>query len=371
VLDGDRASVTFELEKRGSLILHVTPPPDGEMKLALRFQRRTDREPVVRELEEKDNVTLRTDGTIEIRNVSAGTYQLGDDLSGALGAVATLEAGARADLHLGLSRAAWLDGRVEVPENAPREGIVILAQPLGVRYGDVLPDWGRAAVTGPDGRFRVRVTPSTAALRPWHALLWPADQGGTATMPVTGELVLRLERGNTLPMRVLAPLEHAERLGSFRIELYRDAPGSDQRSFTSWVHVGSDHLATLGGFEPGTYTAWLDPSWLAPVRLEGLELHAGENPLVEVHFDEGSAILVKPRSRSGIIPPLQIDARSLSQPSYFRQRAATSGEPLRVTGLSAGAFEITVRRALRAGSLLQQRIEVDGKNDVTIEVEIP
>src|SRR5262245_29060987 len=63
-----------------------------------------------------------------------------------------------------------------------------------------------------------------------------------------------LSLGNTLPMRVFVPLQHAERLGSFRVELYRGAPARDQRSFTSFVHVGSDHVATLGGFEPGTYT---------------------------------------------------------------------------------------------------------------------
>jgi hypothetical protein len=48
-----------------------------------------------------------------------------------------------------------------------------------------------------------------------------------------------------------------------------------------------------------------------------------------------------------------------------------SGEPLILKGLAAGTFEITVSRALRAGSLAQRRVELDGKNDITIDVEIP
>ncbi|MEW6747162.1 MAG: carboxypeptidase-like regulatory domain-containing protein [Planctomycetota bacterium] len=369
----DPAVVKFELQRRGILRLRVHPPADGQMRLALLIQRDGELRPLTRTLDNsEERVSRSADGVIEVRDLVPGVYQVSDELSGCKGEKATLTADATVELGLDLSQSVWARGRVQVPDGYPQSGITVLVRPQGVRSAGALAGWGWAGVTGEDGGFLVRIDATAeAVLRPWHPLLQLATEGGTATLPAQGEIVLRMVGGNTLRFRALAPVDRASRLLSLELSLFAGEMGGEP-VFRTTCRTAENHIMTCGGFEPGTYTAWLDPGWLAPLKLEGLDLHQGENDLGDLHFTDGTRIHVVPRPRAGqAVPPLAIQARALAKPVYHRRAEMRDRQELVLGGLAAGTFAITVRHAPYGAVLLQRRLEVDGRNEVTLEVEVP
>ncbi|MBI1850244.1 MAG: hypothetical protein HYR85_07860 [Planctomycetes bacterium] len=373
------STVDFDLQSRGTLRLHVVPPQDGEMKLVLLI--RDPDLPFVTPWDLdyfKERTSVLRDGTISVsvNDLKPGEYRLRDDHSGL-----TSEAGTIApsrptpELSLDLSRCAWIAGRVEVPEGQPRDGIVILAKRDDEASRDWFTGYAQVATTSEGGVFRVRAAlGKSTVVRPFHPRLRPAREGGTATLSgdSPSDLVLRMESGDTLSFRATPPTEVARRLGSMELMLFRGEPGRDF-AFRQGASATSESVVTFGGFDSGTYTIWLDPNFLAPVRLDGVELRDGETNLGEIAFSSGTSIRVTANVKDGQPSPiLSVEAMSTSWPRYGRHRMGEPGaKEIVLSGLAAGSFEVTVRRGAGREVLLSRIVDVDGRNEMTLDVDVP
>jgi len=208
--------------------------------------------------------------------------------SGLLSEAFDVVAGAEpTQLTMDLRSTGWVRGRVEVPDGLSFEGVGvgIVGRPSDQR-GFALP--GAPAqqalpVSSKDCTFWVRV-PGTrpVTIRLYHATLAPHPTRGqvTLTRPQEG-VVLQAIRGAVAMIRFQTPATIFVNPGRPRpvsVRLYQGEVEGEGVPLAGTLD-GEHRNVEFGGFDPGTYTVWIDVPGCAPVIRKGAALGDGATDL--------------------------------------------------------------------------------------------
>ena len=188
------------------------------------------------------------------------------------------------------------------------------------------------------------------------------------------DLVLRMEHGRIAHFRPKPVPPPAGRPGMAgpRVLLYRGEPEGEPVSEHALLWQGD--LLVFGGWEPGTWTLWIDPGGArAPLVIRGAVL-GGENvDLGEVDFPEGGRIRVRVLVREGTAAPRVSGwVQREAAPRYLRYADAgretdSGGVEVLVGGLGAGKFLLQVGPVMGAPGgkgALREEIESDGASEI-------
>jgi hypothetical protein len=133
----------------------------------------------------------------------------------------------------------------------------------------------------------------------------------------------------------------------------------------------ADGRARFDGFRPGRYTLRFDLPGVVPLTLRDVVLADGVTDLGTLNVDAGTALRFRILARQGAtVPELTIVARSLAAPRYRRSRRTGGAEEAVVAGLSAGAFQVGAWESHTGLRVWSRRVDVDGTNDVRLEVDL-
>ena len=198
----------------------------------------------------------------------------------------------------------------------------------------------------PDGTFQLRVPGDReVVLRAACPTLRPHPTEGTArvTFPTKG-IVLRLVEGATASVAFDRPLARPRRWPDpvgVRVLLFRGEVGASTGQAVRGVRDAERRRITFGGFEPGTYTVWIDAAPYAPLVLQDCRLAAGETDLGKVAVSEGARIVVDLQVPEGqAAPRSQLSAVHEGAPTYRRSSRVFKGTHLVLSGLGPGSTRI-------------------------------
>ncbi len=312
-----------------------------------------------------------------------GRYRVRDRATGeASDPVELRGAGASAAVSLDLSRSGFVKGTLELPEGFEAqqaevrlEGVDDGGPMLGGRVG-------RGHVWN-NGTFQIRV-PGTRPVRlvARHPLLVPDPVAGRleATGPREGAR-LKLVQGASARFTLAgaAPPPQRNPVGEGpRALLFEGAPTGEPRANLSLV--GQAGAWRFAGYEPGTYTLWLDLGQGAPILMRGVVLGPAETDLGELTPPAGSSIRLKVKVKEGVTAPrLSIWARTEGPPGYVRQVTSRGGETeLVLTGLGPGRFQVGAAPVMAAfttttagpAQKLDATVEADGANETVLELDL-
>jgi hypothetical protein len=284
--------------------------------------------------------------------------------------------GTSAPARLDLSRAGIARGRVEVPDGYVRGEVRVVAEGEGLRFGFGLSDDLPGMPVRSDGSFTIRVPGDRpVTLRPSHALLRPAAEGGRVTLTDPREgIVLRTVPGPQASLRP-DPLPVAAREGwpsandLVRVLLYR---GPTTALPTATIKAKfADGVARFGGFVAGTYGVFLDAYGSAPVFLPAVVLGDGATDLGTVRFPAGGSVRARVVVPEGQAPPaLLVEARSKTGPQHQRHVSSPGAADVVLRGLGALRYEVTVRASSGDKTYLKRLVDSDGVGETELTVEI-
>jgi hypothetical protein len=292
-----------------------------------------------------------------------GTYRFVETTSGFLGRTFRVAAGETSDVSVDLSSVGRVRGRVVVPpdEDARLAHVHRMDPPPGRWSG-----WPPIHVAT-DGTFST-LLPGTHAVtfEASHPLLRPAGEQGRATVTSPREEpTLRLERAALATLRLDgAP---PRRQTSCPVRLFRGSTSGEP--VASLVGRLDGERLRFGGFEPGTYTVWIDPGGrLEPVVLEDVALGPEDTDLGRVVTSPGRRVVVEVRPAPGAAAPfVQVHATHLGTPEYHRGGSSRDADP-RVEGLGPGRFRVRVVVPSQV-FLLEERAALEETVDLTRETE--
>jgi len=363
-IEGNRA--VCEVPLPAAVAGAVLPPADGELRLEIQHKEgsswRERRDVRVRRGEE--------DGPprFEVTGLRPGEYRLFDTLSGRMAGPFELRPGERRELPLfDLSRCTWVAGRVE-PAPQPR----IRLSYVRVRFDD------ERGMGGPrphvDGRvredgFRVRVPgdrPATLVLESPTLIADPVTVVGP-----TDAIVIRARDGARAEMQLVLREAPDTKEGIHPIALLRRGGRVVQRLLEIDFETGR---ATIAGLEPGRYEEIRLRAYTWPTTvLEDVVIRSGTNDLGRVRIARGSKVWIRIRVPEGEGPPrLVVVARSVEDPGEMRQCNPSNMPVVTLPGLGKGRWKLEVRvmQAVRERLGLEREIEVDGRTDVEIEMDL-
>lgn len=290
-------------------------------------------------------------------------------------------AGATGAAALDLSRSGFVKGTLELPEGFDaRQARVALegvkaTGPFGERTG--------IGHVWENGTFQIRV-PGTrpVVILASHPLLVPDPVIGRleATGPREGAR-LRLVRGATARFAWAGPSTAAQRgpVGEGpRVLLFTGAPSAEPQA--TFAPVLKDGAWRFAGFDPGTYTLWIDLREGVPTLLEDVALGAGETDLGTLSLSAGSTIRLKVAVREGgTVPRLSLWAQTQGPPAYTRSVTTQGGETeVVLRGLGPGRFRVGGAPVMVAFSTPSQgpaqkidtTVELDGTNEILLELDL-
>jgi hypothetical protein len=222
---------------------------------------------------------------------------------------------------------------------------------------------------GGDGTFRVRVPGDRdVTIRVTHPLLVPAVV--VAREPRTG-LDVRLVRGATATVAIDADVNASAAFrDSGRVLLYRGASDGEP-AFEGRLHRDG-RTVSFGGFEPGTWTVFLDVAPHAPIVLNDRRLGAGATDLGVVTVVEGARIRVKVLVKDGQhAPRISLTAARRGKPGYMRYLNSNGETEAVLSGLGAGTFEVTARPVMGADrALLETEVTLEAGGEAEIVVDL-
>ena len=130
-------------------------------------------------------------------------------------------------------------------------------------------------------------------------------------------------------------------------------------------------IARFAGFDPGACKLWFDCPGFAPQRLDGVVLREGLTDLGVLALGRGATVRfhVLPREDERI-PELSFTAQALGAPRYRRSAKTTGADHALLGGLGAGRFQVTVSERYTGQQVWSRRIEVDGTNEVSVEIDL-
>jgi hypothetical protein len=228
----------------------------------------------------------------------------------------------------------------------------------------------------PDGTFSVRVPGDRpVTLFATHMLLRAAAEGGRVTVTEPrGGVVLRMSsapqavfRPDPVPVPSASGYPGPDDL--LRILIYR-GPTTDLPEATVKAKV-VDGVARFGGYEPGTWTLFLDAHGRAPVLLPFVALGDGATDLGVVAFPEGGSVRVDVLVREGQAPPpLSLLARSKLGPEHWRQTHSFGERAVVLRGLGKARYQVTVESNARDRKYLEKLVDCDGASETVLTVDL-
>lgn len=381
---------TLDLAPAGVLRVRVKPPADGRAGRVLvqRFDpaRRVWTQAI------GDGMPLRRPGAggpdapQTYPDLVAGRYRAVALDAGEVSPEVEVAGGAEAEVLLDLARSGDVTGTVEVPEGFDVRQTTLQAD-LG-ELGDLFGAAPGRSSPRADGTFVLRVAGTRAVpLIVRHPLLAPDPASARVVLegPQTG-LRLRLVQGALL--RFTLPSDAAPRPGppgmppppasGVRVLLFRGAPAGTPLHSVDAQHDGEAWVA--GGYEPGTYTLWLDPLAGPPLLRPDVVLGPGATDLGALDPGPGSRLRVRVKGREGTaVPRLSVWAVHQGEPPYQRGTNSPGGEgDVLVTGLGPGRFRVTAAPVMGVlgvggdgrGFRIDQVVEVDGTNEVVLDLDL-
>ncbi len=387
--EGADATVDLDLVPAGRFVVRVVGAGGARTRLVVQRWDETKRDWVGTTYDSQvfggsPDVGLRLDanGVARVETAPPGRYRAVDVSSGACSNVADVVGGAAAvEMVLDLSAAGLGKGRVVVPEGFFAEDVGLVREGAAKTTSAFDPyafmGGGRDVGVAEDGTFSIRVPGNVpVTLKPVHALLVPAPGDGTVvvTAPCEG-VVVRMVRANVATLRFdrepKTPFIGMAGPRRERALLYRGEPRGAPAATLSAVIEGT--TARFGGYEPGTWTVWMDVAPFAPVVLKDVVLGAGETDLGSVAFSEGSSIRVTVLVKAGqAFPRVNVWAtREGEEPGYHRGADGQSAE-IRLSGFGPGRFRVTGSPTMAMGTSvrLSEVVEVDGVHEATLTLDL-
>jgi hypothetical protein len=290
--------------------------------------------------------------------------------------------GDAARVVLDVSKSGWIRGRVEVPDGRDARGVRVLAEGLegfssrqGRILGETAPPDCAFTTCREDGEFWLRVPGDReVTLRAEATGLQPAADGGRLKVKTPRDgVVLRLVEGRIARLRMAESLRKQRVVGqplNRTVRLYRgEAVGKAVQTLRGDVDA-EGRVISFSGYEPGTWTIWVDAGPFAPVILEDVVLTDGETDLGEAAAHYGSTIVVDivlPKDQD--MPRMYAWAMREGEPTYSRRVDAQSDAVLRIRGLGPGRFRVSAGSHMGGGLRLDQTVEVDGREEVRLTLD--
>jgi hypothetical protein len=372
------AEVVIDLRPAGSVHVQVKEPEDKRYRVALdRLDPSTggwsgSESPFA--FGSSRGLRANANGVVELQGLVPGRYRAIDTTSGLTSEPFDVQAGGTPTrIAFDLSTTGWAKGRVVLPADGSFEGVTVGehdAKPAGP-FTVVLA--GHATLPGTpvnpqDGTFWFRL-PGTrpVTLRAFHPTLRPHATLGQVTVTKAQEgLELHMERGATARLRFTRPAPVFMNRGQARpipVRLYAGPVEGAGKSLAATLD-GAHQNVEFGGFEPGTFTVWIDAPGSAPVVLEGVVFGSTDVDLGEVALSSGASLELQVSVKDGQSPPrFSVWAESLDEPTYVRNVDA-AGSKITLEGLGAGRFRVHATPYNHAVRGLQEEIVFDGRSKV-------
>jgi hypothetical protein len=350
--------IELDLEPAGVFAVRVIPPADKRFRLML--EKETERGWQWGGAREK-----REGEIARFAPLTRGRYRAKDLDSGLTSdAVEVIEGATEVTATLDLTGVGNVTGRIELPTGYGMRDVRIEGlNPSPFRRYGIRP--------ANNGAFVVRVPGNRdVKLRATHPLLTSANE--VTVREPRADVVLRLRTGPVATLRLdRAPVMNAIHRDT-RVFLYWGAPRGEPLCRLR-AEVDETTLR-FGGFEPGTYTLWIDATPFVPIVLEGVELGAGETDLGAVETSDGATIRLKVLVEEGGDPPrVALFASALGEPSYTRGLNSRGEAEVLVRGLGPGRFGVLaylVMGGTGAPPGIQETIESDGKKDIELTLDL-
>lgn len=381
--EGEEATVDLDLSPAGAFVVRVTGA-GGRIRAVVQRWDEAKRDWAGTSYDSQvfgsGDIGLRFDagGVARVETAPPGRYRAVDPASGAQSnAVDVLPGAAAPEMVLDLAPVALVKGRIVVPDGflAKEAGVVREGAAKGTsRFSGGPFGSDRDAGVAEDGTFSIRVPGNVpVTLKPVHPLLVPAPDGGTFV--VTGareDVVLRMVRANLATVKfdrepkILYGMPGPRRE---KVLLYRGPPqGAPAATLTAVIE---GQTARFGGFEPGTWTVWMDVAPFAPLVLEGVTLGSGETDLGAVAFSEGSSIRVVVLVKEGqAVPRVNVWAhREGEEPAYYRGTEGQTPE-FRLSGLGPGRFRVDAGPTMGGPKRVSETVDVDGSHEATVTLDL-
>lgn len=278
--------------------------------------------------------------------------------------------------ELDLSTGAWVTGIVEVPNprDLGRVRVLVDDGQGGLAMGNRSAFYPRGGVSLKGNAFRILVPGDReVTLLPWHPWLSPAGAGGVARLAGGKDgVLLRLEQGHGVSIPVP---QLASRMGG-AVRVGRYAAGSGMMGPGSAAPLGWHHGPVVAGrvraaLPEGTWDLLIDPGPpLAPLRIPSVRV-SGEVELAPAAFTEGSAIVLGLKVVRGTSAPrLYVHVTGLNGPLLERSINSDGESTIRVPGLCAGRYSVTLRAITGEGLKRTFEIAVDGEHVTEIPVNL-
>jgi hypothetical protein len=372
---GQPIRATVELQRAGTLLVRVDLPEDEHHHVHVQTfdeaQNAWPEEPrpnPLRTLDMGQPTKADADGILRLTGLRPGRYRAYDALSGIVSPEVRVAAGdAPAEVRLDLRTAGYVHGRVEIPLLQSFTGAEVeladeLRTPANQRSAA-----GVATVRERDGTFSFRVPGNRdVRLRVTHPTLRADPRAGTAEVrePRAG-VVLKLVHGPTAMVRfdreVIGP-NYRRQKGPLAVRLYDGEAVGEPRARLTAMLDADGMSASFGGFEPGTWTVWVDTPPYVPAVLRGVSLADGPNDLGTASLSEGSSFVLEVKVKEGQSPP-RYSLQLCSEESVPYVRNALP-HARRVTGLARGRYRLVVHSSGGARTLPSEIIEFDGASEV-------
>jgi hypothetical protein len=300
-------------------------------------------------------------GREEIHALPKGRYRILDVPSGVTTEDIEVSGGAGVlETRLDLSQVGWVRGQVLLPESADPRQTRIRCSGEGIAFVD--------KPTRHDGGFAVRVPGGRPVkLSAWHPLSRPHPERAAVTL--TGprdDILLELLGRSRARFRTRSQLSSYHLLyEKHRVLLYRGEPGGVP--LAEHALVPEDGALVFGGFEPGTYTLWIDVPTHTPLILRDVTLGEGETDLGTLTLDPGIAVRVGiPTEPGATAPRITISAESRQDPVYHRHTNSYGETEAVLQGLGPGRFKVRIGLIKGDPQETVHEITVDGNSDVRL-----
>ncbi len=373
----DPAELTFVLEPTASVNVRILEPEDKRHNVKLqRWNEQSKRWYAGRSYDDPSVTVDRApfEGGIQpFRYMAPGRYRAVDSYSRATSEELEVRDGKTVDVTLDLRKAGYVRGTVIVPEGTPLTGLKVAPEgtaPPNRMTVELDPGLKPpiARVDPKTGAFAYRV-PGTKGitLRVYHRTLRPHPTRGFATVRVPREGVdLAAVAGGIATVRLSKPPRIQLNPGRPRpvaVRLYKDeVKGKGQ--LLSGMLDAKHTTVTFGGYQPGTWTIWIDIPAAMPVVLEDQSLGEGDADLGLVDLHPGSRLRLDIKAKKGASPPgLTVFAQKLGEPTYTR-RLDSMGDEATLEGIGPGRFRIMALAQGGGVDALIEEIEFDGESEV-------
>jgi hypothetical protein len=232
------------------------------------------------------------------------------------------------------------------------------------------PDISAHWIVNENGTFHFRVPGDrVVTVSASHPLCKPhPERGSVALIAARDDVLLELVGGPRARFRTSAQFEiysihepHVEH----RVLLYRDLP--EGRPLSAHPLMSEDGTFVFGGFEPGTYTLWIDSPKHAPLVLRNVTLTDGETDLGHLTFGTGTGVRVGILTSPGTSAPrIMVSVQRLQDPAYRRWMTSDGEAEAVLRGLGPGRFKVMIGLIWNTQKSVSHEITADGTTDVQL-----